>query len=660
MSTSTIGQRLILLAAVPLFALVVSAGTLVWESYASYRGAALTRSLMSLSVASGDLIHNLQIERGSTAGFLQSKGQKFADVLPGFRDKTDERLREYRRRLDDVAVASLPELKRAVAGAEAQLEQLAGLRERAGTQSMAVAESTAYYTATIAALVQAMDAVARYNSDAGIAKGAAAYLALVRAKENAGLERALTTAAFAANRVEPAQYRGILEKINRQEAYLDVFRGSAAAGESAALQAVLDGEGAREVLRLRALMAERAGTGGFEVDPAAWFQKITVKIDGLREVERMAAGNLDAAAASLQAAQGRTLILYAGLALLAIAATAAVSVWVGRSVSLPLQAAIETAEYSATHDDFSRSIPEAGTAEVRRTALAFNSLMRKFREILVDARRSSERITDASHALASASTQVNQSSIVQADAAANVAATVEQASVSVSETAANAKAAADVVEKARAETAQALDIMAATVQNVSRIANLIRESGSNVEQLDQSSQRIGGIVRVIKEIADQTNLLALNAAIEAARAGEQGRGFAVVADEVRKLAERTSKATEEIATLISDIQTRIGGTVTSMQQANDQASESLQLTARAETALHRIGDSSNEVAANVQSIAQAIREQDAAIHQVAVNVEKIAQMTEENSAAASANSETAAQLDGLAGALKASVARFRV
>jgi len=198
------------------------------------------------------------------------------------------------------------------------------------------------------------------------------------------------------------------------------------------------------------------------------------------------------------------------------------------------------------------------------------------------------------------------------------------------------------------------------VKNVSGIAALIRESDANVAQLDESSRKIGGIIQVIKEVADQTNLLALNAAIEAARAGEQGRGFAVVADEVRKLAERTSKATGEIAALIGDIQNHIGGTVTGMQQANTQVAESLELVGRTEAALHRIGDDSNEVASNVQSIADAIREQDAAIHQVAANIEKIAHMAEENSSATASSSDTAIQLDRLSGALKDSVARFKV
>jgi methyl-accepting chemotaxis protein len=199
-----------------------------------------------------------------------------------------------------------------------------------------------------------------------------------------------------------------------------------------------------------------------------------------------------------------------------------------------------------------------------------------------------------------------------------------------------------------------------TVKNVNGIAELIRESDANVGRLDDRSKKIGGIIQVIKEVADQTNLLALNAAIEAARAGEQGRGFAVVADEVRKLAERTSKATEEIASLIGDIQKHIGETVTGMRQANTQVSESLVLVGKTETALHRIGDDSSGVAANVQSIADAIREQDSAIHQVVANIEKIAQMSEENSAATASSSDTAIQLDRLSSQLKESVAHFKV
>jgi len=217
-----------------------------------------------------------------------------------------------------------------------------------------------------------------------------------------------------------------------------------------------------------------------------------------------------------------------------------------------------------------------------------------------------------------------------------------------------------VVARAREDSDRALAVMRETVGNMNEIARLISDSGRNVERLAGSSQEIGHIVQVIKEIADQTNLLALNAAIEAARAGEQGRGFAVVADEVRKLAERTTKATGEIAGLITAIQDGIGGTVTAMQQANLQADASLELVDRTEQALRQIDDGSREVAGNVQSISCALAEQDAAIRQIAVNVEQIAQMTERNNEAAAANNRTANELDGLSLQLRTAVAAFRV
>ena len=337
-----------------------------------------------------------------------------------------------------------------------------------------------------------------------------------------------------------------------------------------------------------------------------------------------------------------------------------VATWIIRSVTRPLEAVVAAAEYAVTHDDFSHTIPAEGTQETARAAQAVNNLIEKFRNIISHANRSSEDIAGAANSLSVISKQVRQSSSSQADATSTVAANVEEISVSVSETTTNAHSAGELVEKLRSDTSIALTAMTKTVENVNSIATLIRKSDTNVGLLDESSKKIGGIVQVIKEVAEQTNLLALNAAIEAARAGEQGRGFAVVADEVRKLAERTSNATKEIATLIGDIQSHIGATVTGMQQANTQVAKSLEHVDDTEAKLHLIDEDSRKAASNVQNIVNAIREQDVAIQQVASNIEQISQMAEENSAAAIAGTDTALQLDNMSSTLKELVSRFKV
>lgn len=660
MKHSTLMQRLVLLMIVPMLALGLSSGTLIWESFSRYQSAVQAKSIMEIAVAAGDLIHPMQVERGTTAGFIQVKGEKFADTLPGVRTKTDEKLTAYKRLLEGFNASSMPGLKKIFEDSRSKLDGLAKTREQATQLAIPAAESSAFFTAAIGELLKVISTAAEHNSDPVIAKKLLTYHIFINAKENAGQERALTVAVFIANKVEPAQYRTILGKIFKQEAYLDTFMDAASEAEKTALKAALAGEAAQEVHRMRSIMAEKSAQGGFDVDPPMWFKQSTGRINGLYEIEQMVTKNINADVDKQLSSSRTALLLHLILMALTIVAATIVAVWVARSVNRSLNAVVDAAEYAVAHDDFSRAIPEEGTQETVRAGQAINRLLQKFRSIISESIRSSDNIANASSALSASSREVNTSSHAQSDAASAVASAIEEVSVSVSETTSNARTAGQTVEKARAGTQKALAVMTETVKNVNDIAALIRESNANVERLDESSKKIGGIIQVIKEVADQTNLLALNAAIEAARAGEQGRGFAVVADEVRKLAERTGKATSEIAALIGAIQGHIGETVTGMHQANTQVVGSLELVGKTEAALHDIGNDSREVASNVQSIIDAIHEQDAAIHQVAANIEKIAQMAEENSAAATSSSDTASELDKLSGVLRESVARFKV
>ncbi|MEK7737877.1 MAG: nitrate- and nitrite sensing domain-containing protein, partial [Pseudomonadota bacterium] len=128
MQRSTIMQRLVLLTAIPVLALILFSGELIWESYGRYQSAIQAKSIMEIAVATGDLIHPLQIERGASAGLIQSKGQKFADTLPGIRAKTDEKLSAYKHLLAGIGAGAMPKLKAAVDDAEAKLAGLAELR----------------------------------------------------------------------------------------------------------------------------------------------------------------------------------------------------------------------------------------------------------------------------------------------------------------------------------------------------------------------------------------------------------------------------------------------------------------------------------------------------------------------------------------------------
>ncbi|AXS79474.1 methyl-accepting chemotaxis protein [Dechloromonas sp. HYN0024] len=660
MNSTSVFQRMILLVAMPLIGLILSAALQVQQAYVAYKNSRQTLHLMEVSVRAGNLIHTLQVERGSTAGYLQSKGRKFADVLPSVREKTDNLLEIYKQKADNIDSNVMPALAKSLSESQRSLYDISSLRESANQLALPVPDEIAYYTKAIGNLIGSMNLGVDFNHNALISKKMIAYLSFVRAKESAGQERALVTAAFAADRVDLPQLMEILSRFHQQDAYLNDFRSIAGAAERAALESVMSGDAAKEVARLRSVLINNSLQGGFGVEPGAWFKTMTSKIDGMYETEKLITAAIEAEAEELLQASRTAFLATLTLGILAIILTALVSLWVARSIGVPLREMASFAEISIANNDFSGTVPEYGASEVVRAAKAFNQLVSKFRNIIVDTKRSSDQITRVAHDLSLSSQHVGESSFIQSSATEAVAAAVEQSSVSIGETSTHAHTVACVVNSAREDTENALAVMLETVHNMTLVARLIGESGSSVKLLDQSSKKIGHIIQVIRDIADQTNLLALNAAIEAARAGEQGRGFAVVADEVRKLAERTGLATGEISGLISEIQDGIEGAVSAMAQANEQADASLALVNRTEKALHQIEQGSREVAGNVQNISSALGEQDSAIREIAVSVEKIAQMTESNNIEANANSQTATQLDCLSIELRTAVSVYKV
>jgi methyl-accepting chemotaxis protein len=378
------------------------------------------------------------------------------------------------------------------------------------------------------------------------------------------------------------------------------------------------------------------------------------------ELESLYARENQAAATAAAATAARARNLTIGGAVLALLLGGGLGWWIMRSITRPLNRLQDTLIRVEQSSDLTLRADTAGQDEVGRTAAAFDRMMAKIAALVGDTRQSAEAIAAAAQTMSAAGAQVKQSSGAQSEAASAVAAAVEQTSVSISETAGNAQTANETATRARGDIEKTLASVRETATDVDKLAGMINEASGDIARLSENSRQIDGIVQTIKDIADQTNLLALNAAIEAARAGEQGRGFAVVADEVRKLAENTAKATGEISNLIGGIQAEVDGAVTRMQQANDKAGATRERVTASTAALDAASADTGRVTESVRNIADAVREQDVAVQQVARRMEQIAQMTEENTAAAASAADTARQLDALAGRLREAVGRFRV
>jgi methyl-accepting chemotaxis protein len=290
----------------------------------------------------------------------------------------------------------------------------------------------------------------------------------------------------------------------------------------------------------------------------------------------------------------------------------------------------------------------------------FNKTVATMRDIVKKLSQSVNLTQTSSSEISSSTEEMAAGAQEQSAQTGEVATAIEEMTKTIIDTTRNAGTAAENAKKAGEIAGEGGKAVEATVEGMQRIALVVESSAETVKKLGRSSDEIGEIVQVIDDIADQTNLLALNAAIEAARAGEQGRGFAVVADEVRKLAERTTKATKEIAVMIKQIQADTAQAVESMSKGTGEVERGKELAARAGESLKEIIEASVKVVDDISQVATASEEQSSTAEQISKSVESISNVTNETASGIQQVARSAEDLNKLTDNLQALINRFRI
>jgi methyl-accepting chemotaxis protein len=655
-----IRTKLFLMLMAPVMGLLLFSGLNIKERYVVRQSLLQTKVLTGLGVKAGALTHEIQKERGYSSGFINAKGEKFRDDLVKQREKVDAELKKVRDYLATDAGA-FDTVKGSLQAASAGIDKLSATRAGIDSLKLSGSESFSFYTDIIDSYLNVVAVVATTSGKREVMRQATAYYGFVRAKEETGKERATLNAVLAADRFDDEKFQRSFAIQAAQTTYLDVFRkfGSAAAlkafDEKAASPAFKKAE------ELRSAILAKGMAGGFGVAPEAWFPVITDKINAMKEVEDVLTGEILSTSDALARDAGEALVLSIGFTALLVVLTFSLGFLIMLGITRPLSRLLHMLKDIAEGEgDLTRRLKEDRKDELGEVSLWFNRFVDNVHGIVSQLAGNTQQISSSSAQLNSTAEQIATAAEEVACQSGTVATASQEMSATSNDISRSCSQAAASSNRA-SETAQGgAEVVQQTLIGMQKIAERVRESAQTVQSLGARSDQIGAIVGTIEDIADQTNLLALNAAIEAARAGEQGRGFAVVADEVRALAERTTRATKEIGEMIRAIQNETGAAVGSMELGVKEVEGGMESSRKSGEALQNILSAISDVSQEIHQIATAAEEQTAVTGEISFNIHQINDVVLETAKGAHQTAGAAGHLSTLATELQQIVGRFKL
>jgi methyl-accepting chemotaxis protein len=653
----SIRYKLLALTLIPMLLALIVIFNLLSKNYQVFANMQQAQELAVLNTVASKLIHELQKESGFSIGYLSAKGKKFGTDLTNQIINTDKKSSDYQNVASKFnASVSSQQLTSLISSINQKFEMLGNIRIGVNEQNIPSNDIVQYYIKLNRSLLAISRLIATYIDDPKIKRQMNAYLYLLKNKELAGIERAVLTQAFTAKTPTVKVYNHFVSLLAEQKIYMTLFLDVSNEEQEKLLHDTLEGDAVKEVERIRNNVLKHKKR--LRINPNYWFANASTRIEKLKILENIMAYKLTESIAKAKNIAYLKLLQLAIIAIIAIVFSLVISIYLLRQIGGQIRALSKAMIKVQQHSDLTSTAEVKSEDELGMLANNFNQMVTHLGNLTGNVRNASEQLSqtveEIQHVIATVDNEVSRG-LSQAD---QVVVAVNELDATVQEVASNCSATADKSKYAHDAVIQGELLVNQANESIDKLSNEINKSKAIIELVADDSNEIGSILDVINGLAQQTNLLALNAAIEAARAGEQGRGFAVVADEVRSLAHKTSESTSRIQEMIEQLQSRSQQGVQAMLISQECAHATVEGFSGLSEQLKNITFQSSELSdMNLQNAA-ATEEQSATVDEVNRNIANIQQSYHATNENASQLNKAAENLNSVARQLMDDVSRF--